>query len=182
MKKEILSLLKQLEKSSKTFWNIAPEAGQFLNSLVKDRQYKKVLEIGTSNGYSGIWLAEALSQTKGQLYTMESHKERFKLASENFEKAGLKKHITQIAGHAPEDFPATPPIFDMAFFDATKDEHLAQFQILKSRIKKGGLIATDNIHSHKEELKDYLKIVKATPGWRSTELNLGTGLLISFKE
>lgn len=181
MKKEIKSLLKELEKTSHIFWNIAPEVGQFLNTLIKDRQYKKVLEIGTSNGYSGIWLAEALSHTSGKLYTMESHKKRFKLASKNFEKAKVTKEIIQIAGHAPEDFPSTPKFFDMAFFDATKGEHLAQFQILKSRIKKGGLIATDNIHSHKEELKNYLKIVKATPGWHSTELNLGTGLLVSYK-
>ena len=182
MNKTISTLLKTLEKTRNKFWNVTPEVGQFLNLLIKDRKYRTVLEIGTSNGYSGVWIAQALSETNGKLHTIESHqKERFHLATENFKKSGLQKHIHQIAGHAPEAIPLSPKYIDLAFFDATKYEHVEYFKVLKNRIKKGGMIITDNIHSHKKELKRYLKIVKKDKSFRSFELSLGTGLLLSYK-
>ena len=182
MKNSIKKLLNELEASRKTFWNISKETATFLSTLIKDRNYKTALEIGTSNGYSGIWLAEALSHTGGSLHTIESNlKKRFPLAKENFKKSGLK-NIVQILGHAPEDIPVEPRTFDLAFFDATKCEHLLYWKALKDRINKGGCIITDNIHSHPKELKDYLETVKLDKNWYSEELPLGTGLLISWKK
>ncbi len=182
MKKQIQSLLKSLEKTRNKFWNISPKVGEFLNLLIKSQRYTSVLEIGTSNGYSAIWLAEALSYTNGHLWTMESHKkERFRLATQNIELSRLK-NITQILGHAPEDIPKSPRFFDLAFFDATKHEHLSYFETLKTRIKKGGLIITDNAISHKKELKIYSKALQSSKNWHSETLSIGTGLMISVKK
>ena len=182
MKKQIQSLLKSLEKNRTKYWNITPEVGKFLNLLIKTRKYTSVLEIGTSNGYSAIWLGEALFSTNGHLWTMESHKkERFRLAMQNIKRSGLNS-ITQILGHAPEDLPTTPKYFDLAFFDATKHEHLSYFKALKSRIKKGGVIVTDNAISHKADLKIYSKTLQKTKGWHSETLSLGTGLMVSVRK
>lgn len=182
MKTSLHTLLKSLEKTREIFWNITPEAGQLLNLIIKDRKYKTILEIGTSNGYSGIWIAEALSKTGGHLYTMESNlKERIILAAENFKKSGLSKHITLMGKHAPEEIPDKPKFFDMAFFDATKNEHLSYFLTIQKRIKKGGMIITDNIYTHTEALKPYLEKISANKNWQSTEVNIGTGLLLSLK-
>lgn len=182
MEAKISKLLTQLEKTSKKYWNIHPTVGQFLYLLIKDRKYKTVLEIGTSNGYSGIWLASALAQTGGHLYTIESHKkERYQLALANFAKSGLEKHITPILGHAPEDVPSTPKNFDLAFFDATKYEHISYFTTIQSRIRKGGLIITDNYLSHKKELTPYLKHIQKTNDWFTVILPLGTGLILSLR-
>lgn len=170
-----------MQKPKQKFWNISVQTGQFLNLLIKDRKYKTVLEIGTSNGYSGLHLGKALKQTGGHLYTMESHKERYELACQNFKKSGLNNYITAILGHAPEKIPEAPRRFDMAFFDATKYEHLSYFETVKNRIKKGGVIVTDNINSHHKELANYIKTVKVSKNWISHELNIGTGLLISIK-
>ncbi len=173
-------LLRALEKTRHTFWNITPETGLFLNILIKDRKYKTILEIGTSNGYSAIWIANALKETNGHLYTIESNlKKRFPLAQANIEKSGLKKLITQILGHAPEAIPKTPKKFDMIFFDATKHEHLSYFDILKNRINKGGLIITDNILSHKKELTPYTKALSKNKNFHSEILDIGTGLMLS---
>jgi predicted O-methyltransferase YrrM len=181
MKKEIITLLSKLEKEREIYWNITQKLGQFLNLLIKNRNYKEVLEIGSSNGYSGIWLAEALSHTGGKLTTIESNqKKRFHLATENFEKSGLSKYIKQIAGHAPEAIPETDH-FDMAFFDATKHEHLSYFEKIKTRINSGGMIITDNISSHEEQLNDYVEAIKKDPQWSSVKLNIGTGILISIR-
>jgi predicted O-methyltransferase YrrM len=180
--KTVKTLLKELEKTRLKYWNISPETGFFINQIIKDQKYKTVLEIGTSNGYSGIWIAEALSKTKGHLYTIESHKkERALLAQENFKKSKLERTITLIIGHAPEVIPKSPKNFDMAFFDATKYEHLDYFSSIKKRIKKGGIIITDNAISHKKELKPYFENIKNSKEWTTTLLNIGSGLLISIK-
>lgn len=182
MKKCVADVLKSLEKTRLKFWNISPELGKFLNLLINVRQFKKVFEIGTSNGYSGIWIAEALSKTGGHLWTIESHKkERFYLAKNNFKKAGLEKFITPLPGHAPEAIHLSPKQFDLVFLDATKYEYPSYFDALKNRVKKGGVIVADNIESHKKDLKPYLKKVLSDKKWYSVKLNLGSGILLSLK-
>jgi len=182
MNKAVKRLLGELEKTRKKYWNIDAKTGQFLNQLVKERKYKKILEYGTSTGYSAIWFLEALSKTKGHLTTIESHKkERFPLAQKHIKESGLSKYATLILGHAPEDTPVTPKLFDLAFFDATKYEHVDYFKAASKRIKKGGMIITDNAISHKKELAPYLKHVTTQKDWQSEVLNIGTGLLVSTK-
>ena len=182
MKKPLSNLLKSLEKTQSKFWNISRDTAIFINALIKESGYKTVLEIGTSNGYSGLWIAEALSQNKGMLHTMESHKkERYYLAQENFAKSGLQKYIHQILGHAPEALPKTPKIFDLIFLDATKEEYLEHFEALKHRVRKGGMILADNLYSHPVPLKPFVEKISSTPGWKVYEMNIGTGLLVAVK-
>ncbi len=182
MNKSIKDTLKLLEKTQKTFWNISPTTGQFLNRLILNIEAKKIFEIGTSNGFSGIWMASALKETGGHLYTIESHKKRFALASSNFKKAKIEKHITQIQGHAPEDIPKSPKFYDLIFLDATKYEHIDYLKTLIPHTKKRTIIISDNIHSHKKELATFIKKLKNLKGWKSEELSIGTGLLISQKD
>lgn len=182
MDKKLKSFLQQLESTRHLYWNISPKTGQFLNLLIKERKYKNVLEIGTSNGYSGLWLAEALKQNHGHLWTIESHKERFTLAKKNFEKSGLSNFITQIPGHAPEVIPKMPRHLDLIFLDATKYEYSIYFKTLQNRLKKGGQIIADNAISHKEDLKEYYKFLKNLPSnWENFILKLGSGLSVSYK-
>jgi predicted O-methyltransferase YrrM len=138
---------------------------------------KSVLEIGTSTGYSGIWIAEALSHTNGHLYTMESHKERFALGEESFKKSGLTPFITHILGHAPEKIPENIS-FDLAFFDATKYEHISYFEKIKTQLIPGGFIITDNFNSHNKDLSAFLDHVKTQSNFEHKVENIGTGLLI----
>ena len=183
MDKKVKTLLKDLEKTQKKFWNIDPQTGLFLKLLIEDRKYKSILEIGTSNGYSAIWMASALKSINGKIHTIESNKKiRYPLATKNIKKSGLSKYINSILGHAPEDIPKTPKMFDMAFFDATKYEHVEYFKTIKNRIKKGGCIITDNMASHEDQLSNYENTIKKTPGWKSYRINIGTGLLVSLKD
>ena len=179
MRPEVKKLLKELEKTREDFWNITPEVGEFIYNLILDREYRSVLEIGTSNGYSGLWLASALEKTGGTLYTVESNKKkRWPLAQENFQKSGLN-NIVSILGHAPEAIPDNPKSFDLAFFDATKFEHTSYFEHIQNRINKGGIIISDNINSHREVMQKYIDHINSQKNWQSQEFSLGTGLLIS---
>ncbi|MBU1151659.1 O-methyltransferase [Patescibacteria group bacterium] len=175
-------ILNKLEKTQKQFWNISREVGIFLHTLIKETKIKKILEIGTSNGYSAIWMASALKETGGHLYTMESNKRiRYPLALQNIQAAGLQEQITAILGHAPQDLPTLPKTFDLIFLDATKHEHLSYLEALLPRTRKGSIIITDNALSHQKELSPYLKAVQTNPKLKTSILNIGTGLAISLR-
>lgn len=183
MQAKIKKLLVDMERHRKKYWNIPRETGAFLNTLIRAFKYKNVLEIGTSNGYSGIWLAEALSHTGGKLYTIESHRqERFNLAKINFKKAKLGKWIKQIAGHAPEVILSFPKYFDLVFLDATKYEYPSCLKAIKNRIRKGGIIIADNADTHAKELASYWKLIRKNKQFFSTKLLLGNGLFISVRK
>ena len=77
-------VLLELEKTRKDFWNIDRATANFLNMLIKIHNSKNVLEVGTSNGYSGIWIADALKHTGGKLTTIEFWDKRRSVAHENF--------------------------------------------------------------------------------------------------
>lgn len=184
---KIERVLEDLEKTAGSFWNVPRSTGSFLNIITRAIKAKKVLEVGTSNGYSGIFLAEALSHNQGTLYTVESHKERFALAAANFKKAGLDSHIEQILGHAPEvfvDFAKRREAqegFDVIFIDATKMEYKSYLEALMPFLKPEGVLVADNCLSHKSELEDFLEFTQKSPFLQSTLLPFDNGLMLCLK-
>ena len=181
MEKGIVEILKNLEKTSEQFWNIPQTTAQFLHIVVRSTNAKKILEIGTSNGYSGIYFAEALSHVNGRLYTIESHKKRFELARYNFEQSGLTPFIQQIFGHAPEILSQIEETFDLIFLDATKMEYKSYIEVLLPKLKPGGLIISDNAISHSKAMKDYTDFINTQQNLENTLLPIDNGLMISYK-
>lgn len=178
---QVLSRLEEIRDNNNPRWNIPREAGIFLNTLVKSIGAKSILEIGTSNGYSGIWLAAALQATGGKLITVESHAGRFEEAKLNFVEAGVSENIEQILGHAPQAVENLEQTFDLMFFDAIKSEHLSYFAKLSPKLRKFGLIITDNIVTHAEELKTFIEAMENNPAYQTTRLSIGSGFLVSLK-
>ena len=82
-------ILIELEKTQKEFWNISRVTAEFLYNLIVESKSQNVIEVGTSNGYSGIWIAKALKKTGGKLTTIEFYDKRLDIAKENFEKCGV---------------------------------------------------------------------------------------------
>lgn len=177
MNEDVEKTLRKLEKTGKEFWIIPRETGKFLNELILDKNIKSVLEVGTSIGYSGIWIAEALSHTGGKLYTLESHDERFKKAKKHFQEAGVTKYITQLKGHAPDI--GIPDMFDLLFLDATKIEYVSYIKTFLFHMKKGGIIVADNALSHREELAQYEKYIFNSDQLKSELKEIGTGIFVS---
>lgn len=178
---QVLSRLEEIRNNKNPRWNIPREAGILLNTLVKSTGAKSILEIGTSNGYSGIWLAEALQTTGGKLITVESHTGRFEEARLNFVEAGVSENIEQILGHAPQAVENLEQTFDLMFFDAIKSEHLSYFEKLSPKLKKFGLIIADNIVTHAEELKTFIETMENNRAYQTTRLTIGSGFLVSLK-
>jgi predicted O-methyltransferase YrrM len=189
--KEVSDLLTELEGKSDQYWNIPKEVAQMLYFLVRTAKPKRVLEIGTSNGYSGIWLAQALAQNEsdfgvsGALYTVESHQERFSLAADNFAKAGLVKYVKQVFGHAPEVFEMSLDVkageFDLLFFDATKKQHLEFLTKGLPLLKVGGVVIADNVLSHWDEMQHFVAYADGLPKLAGDLLKIGDGVYIAVK-
>lgn len=182
----VMRQLEQLTEKGNNFWNISPTTGKFLNILLKVKKVKTALEVGTSNGYSALWFAEALSHTGGKLYTIESHEERFLLAQKTFQEAGVGSFVEQIKGHAPEVF-STPSFqnralsFEFIFLDATKMEYAAYFQSLLPLLCPGGLLVADNVISHRAELGAFFQLLTTHDELDAVEIPLGSGLMLFYK-
>lgn len=175
-------ILKELEKTSKDFWNISRETANFLNMLIKISKSKNVLEIGTSNGYSGIWLASAIIETGGHLTTIEFWDKRLSEAKENFIKCNVDSVITIKQGSALEILEnEIDEQFDFIFIDANKTEYSKYFELIHPKLEKGGIIAADNVTSHFEKVKHFLETIKDHPEYQSEILDLPAGLLIAYK-
>lgn len=206
MNKKIEKVLRDIEAISDRehfYWNVPRTTGDFLNMLAKAVRARTVLEIGTSNGYSGLFFADAVRETGGQLFTVESHRGRYQEARGNFEKAEVMDAVTQIYGHAPEIFAEMfekkrlsqplfqpqaagrepfPPMFDMIFIDATKMEYASYFEVLFDRLSPGGLLIADNAVSHGREMHAYLQAVTCHPNLQSVLLPFDNGLMLSYKK
>jgi len=174
-------LLQKLEQTQEDFWNISRSSANFLNMLIKISGAKNVVEVGTSNGYSGIWLAKALQNTGGHLTTIEYYEKRIILAQENFQKCGVEDIITIKQGSACEVLETIDFEIDFAFIDANKGEYIKYFDIINPKLKKGGLIAADNITSHPQKVTPFVEKIKNDPNYQVEILDLPAGMLIGLK-
>ena len=176
--------LKELEKTQKNFWNIARETANFINIFIKTANSKNALEIGTSNGYSAIWIALALKETKGHLTTIEFWDKRQSIARENFKICKVDSLITPIIGSAfdvMEELNQKGEKFDFVFMDANKSEYIRYYELVDKMLVDGGIIAADNVLSHEEKVKPFVDAISANPNYQVEILNLPAGLLIARK-
>src|SRR3954449_12127368 len=133
--------------------NVEPETAELLGVLVRAMHATHVLEIGTSNGYSTIWLGDAAQATGGAIVTLEIDPERTALAREHVAQAGLAEVVelrTQDAGAALRAFPDAA--FDFVFLDAERGEYPGYWPDLRRTLAPGGLLAVDNVVSHAAEV------------------------------
>lgn len=178
-------LIEELESTQKDFWNLSRVSANFLNMLIKISGAKNAVEVGTSNGYSGIWLAKALKEKGGHLTTIEYYEKRIALAQENFKTCGVNDVITVKQGSACEILEKLCSdknfIIDFAFIDANKKEYIKYFEIIDKNLKRGGIIAADNITSHPEKVADFVEKIKSNPNYQVEILDIPAGMLLAYK-
>jgi len=180
----ILALFERLEavaREHKGMYNVPHDAGHFLHILIRAMGARRVLEIGTSNGYSGIWLATALQHTAGKLTTVERDSAKVKLARRNFRQAGLSDVVDLRMGEAARVLRKLTGSFDLVFFDAGKEQQLDYLQLLLDRrqLRTGGLIVSDNALTHPAELAAYHSFVRTHPRLESLTVPIGNGFEVS---
>ena len=174
-------ILRRLEKTAKQYTNIAPENGQFLSILIRSIQAQNVLEVGTSNGYSAIWLAAALKETGGRLVTLEFDPTRAAEAKAYLQEAGLDSIVEVRVGNALDEIPKCDTTFDLVFLDAEKDEYRRYLELALPNIRLGGLIVADDTVTMRDEMPDYIEFVFNTPTLHSVDIPLDDGVILSYK-
>lgn len=176
-------VLEDLEKTQKEFWNIPRKTGILINTFIKMMNIQNALEIGTSNGYSGIWIGKALKHTGGRLKTIEYYEKRQSVAIENFKKCGVNDIIESLQGSACDILEALPvdEKFDFVFIDANKREYVKYFELIKPHLTSKALIIADNITSHAEKVQTFIDAVDADDDFQYEIVELPGGILIAYK-
>lgn len=160
--------------------NITPDTGPFLALLLRAMRARTVLEIGTSNGYSTIWLADAVAPT-GQVTTLEASAVKVDLARTNFAQAGVTSLITLVRARAEAWLPACTATYDFIFLDADRSQYVALWPALQRLLAPGGLLVVDNAISHQTELVAFTQVMATTPEVESVLVPLGNGELLVRK-
>ncbi len=155
----ILSVLDQMTAGKGTFLPVAAEDGRKLRLLVEAMDAKRVVEIGTSTGYSALWICLGLQSTGGKLTTFEIDAGRAAQARRHLEEAGVDKLVEIVVGDAHENVKRLGGPIDLVFLDADKPGYTAYLQALLPLVRPGGLIAADNMQMAPE----YLKRVTSDP-------------------
>ncbi len=165
--------------------NIPESDGKLLYDIIIKGKYKTALEIGTSTGHSGTYIAWALSKTGGKLITIDIDPERHKIAVENFKKAGLSEYVDARLADAHALVKELKGPFDFVFSDADKDWYKNYFNDIDPKFKVGGCYTTHNISERGGRggnggSGDYLSYIRSLKNYETT-LAPGSSLLISYK-
>jgi len=164
--------------------NIPTSDGKLLYDIIVKNKYTKALEIGTSTGHSGIWIAWALSKTGGKLITIDIDEDRHKEAVENFKACGLSEYIDARLADAHDLVKELKGPFDFVFSDADKEWYKQYFIDIAPKLEVGGCFTTHNISGRRRgyggmgEYVDYLMSLK---NFETTFNTDGGGVAISYK-
>jgi caffeoyl-CoA O-methyltransferase len=166
--------------------NVPAIDGQTLHDIIIEHNYTRALEIGTSTGHSGIWIAWALSKTGGKLITIEINERRHREAVENFEAAGLSEYIDARLGDAHAIVPALEGPFDFVFSDADKGWYKNYLDAVLPKLEVGGCYTTHNVSMGRRGRGRggggvYLYYLPSLTNMHTTVDNRGNGLAISYK-
>jgi predicted O-methyltransferase YrrM len=167
---------------SRRMLNITRDTGEFLAVLVRATEARRILEIGTSNGYSTLWLAEAARDIGGSVTTVESSDFKVKLAAENFSRSQLASFVNLIhddAGRVLAQSDASA--FDFLFLDSERPEYPAWWPELGRVIRPGGLLVVDNATSHPEQIAPFIALVRADSQFSSSLVPVGNGQFLAVK-
>jgi predicted O-methyltransferase YrrM len=162
--------------------NITRETGEFLVVLVRATAARRVLEIGTSNGYSTLWLAEAARGIGGSVTTVEFDDYKIGLAAANFACSGLSPLITLVHDDASRLLQRSgPSTYDLVFLDSERPKYRGWWLDLRRVLRPGGLLVVDNATSHVEEMAPFVALVKADPEFATCLVPVGKGEFLAVK-
>jgi len=176
--KATLDVQAEMVKNNTTYLSVPEQDGKTLRVLTEAVGAKKVLEIGTSTGYSGLWFCLALRSTGGHLTTLELDHGRATRARQHFEQAGVASLVTVVEGDAHEQVAKVTGPFDIAFIDAEKPGYVDYLNKVLPLVRPGGLILAHNT----DMVPEYVKAVTSNPDLETIFYMEGRGLAITLKK
>ena len=173
---DILKRFIKQKREKQRLWNISDETACFLYHEILLKKPKRILEIGTSNGYSTFWLSVAAEKIAAKIDSIEIDEDRHGLAVSNLK---TRKNIFLHLAKAEDLLPQFRNQFDFVFIDAGKVNYIDYLKLLSKKLKPDSLIIADNVISHKESVQDYLTFVKENKKFITFTLEIGDGLEIT---
>ena len=164
-------------------WNVPAEDGRLLYDLILEHGYKRVLEVGTSNGYSALWMGFALKKTGGRLITIEINEQRAEEARRNIAQAGLSDVIEVRLNDALDEISQLDGSLGMVFLDADKSQYINYYRMLDPMISRGGMVTAHNVSTMEYAMRDFLDAIRDNPAYR-TEVRRASsqGVLVAVKK
>lgn len=190
---ELDSLLRELESEGqrndaqeqdrkKKFLNLERPTAELIYVLLQAARRKHILEIGTSNGYSTIWIAAALKDcVDASFISIEILAEKLAMARTNLRRAGFESTVKLVEGNATDVVGGLRGPFDCVFFDADRVSAPTQLRLLLPKLTEEVLLLADNALSHPEEIAAYIDMVEELPGFACTLTPVGKGLHIAWR-
>ncbi|MBI2289940.1 MAG: class I SAM-dependent methyltransferase [Betaproteobacteria bacterium] len=179
--RRVLAVLDEVYRTQR-YLSVPETDGRLLRMLVESIGAKHVVEIGTSTGYSGLWLLTALMKTGGRLTTYEIDRGRHDAARANFERAGVLKLATLVLGDAHAEVAKLKDVVDLAFIDADKEGYLDYLRKLSPLVRPGGLIVAHNMASPPPDPR-YVDAVTANAAYDTIFLNMhDAGVGVTLKK
>ena len=172
-----MSVLEDMNRNqTRGMMNVPQEDGRILRLLTEAVGARNVVEIGTSNGYSGIWFCLALRTTDGKLTTHDIDEGRASLARENFKRAGVDNMVTLVMGDAHQTVTRIKEPIDVLFIDADKEGYLDYLTKLLPLVRPGGLILSHNIEMIGQ---DYIDAITKNPNLETIQAQ---GVTVTLKK
>jgi predicted O-methyltransferase YrrM len=160
--------------------NLEPDAAALLTQVARIAAARLVVEIGTSNGYSTIWLADAVRDTGGRVVSVDV--ETWPDTAGNLDRAGVASTVELRVADGGAFLAGLPDgSVDLLFLDAERVEYPGWWPHPARVLRPGGVLAVDNVLSHPDEVAPFLALVAADPGFTATTVAVGKGLHLAWK-
>lgn len=160
---------------------VTPDVGRFLHTLVLATKPRTIVEIGTSGGYSTLWIASAARYAGARVTTLEIDPVKVALATTSVRDAGLEGIVTIVPGDAFAWLRSRRDPVDFAFLDAEKEDYLAFFELIAPLLPSAGVLVADNLLSHADDLAPFRERVLADARFSALVVPVGRGELLAVK-
>ena len=192
MEQKLQNLLDELERAgaannavetdrSRKMLNLESDTARLIAILARAASVTRVIEIGTSNGYSTIWLAWAVAPAGGRVISIEKSPQKHAMARKNLARAGFENQVELRLGDASTIARELPGPFDLVFFDADRVTAPEQLRILLPKLTPRALLLADNVLSHPNEIAGYLNAVIDLTDFEHIVVPVGKGLSIACR-
>jgi predicted O-methyltransferase YrrM len=165
------------------FRNVEPPTAELLGVLTRAMGARRIIELGTSNGYSTIWLADAAEATGGSVVSVDLDAARTELARANLEATGLSDRVELRTEDAASSLTRSgDDAWEFIFLDSERPAYPAYLPDLVRTLAPGGVLAVDNVISHEHELVEFTALIEAEPSLTQTVVPVGAGLRVAVRD